>query len=81
MLAIAIRVGNENAGFAGDPDSGLDAEGNFVLWEGAGRVFQDRGYLICEWYGSPTERTAVEAHKDVAGVLEWIDRMDKLTRD
>jgi hypothetical protein len=76
MLEIAKRVGDENAGFCGDASS-YESNGDFVLWEGAGRVMPD---LTCHWYGSPTEKTYVRKCASLSEVLEWIDEMDKLTR-
>jgi len=76
VLEIAVRIGNEQGGFAGDASSDLIAPNTYELWEGAGYIVHLPQHTMCVMYGAePMLQTF--AHNDVAGITAWIREMDQ----
>lgn len=73
--SIAVRIGNENAGFAGDANSSLVEPNIYELWEGAGYIIKLPLHTLCVLYSDPT-MVRTFAHSDFAGITQFIREAD-----
>jgi len=81
LLDIAIQVGNDNSGFAGDALSQLIAPNAYELWEGTGYIIQLPHHVLCVVYGPGDPKVNTFAQNDIQGIVQWIKDVDVAIRN